>query len=173
MKPLLLPLAGLLLGGAAGAGAAFVLDRDGGGAPGRAPPAEPASPAGPGMAAPAAAADPSGDTDQADLGYVDLGNQFIVPVVKDGAVDALVVLSLSVEVPAKARDDVFAHEPKLRDALLDALFDHGSVGGFAGDFTGPSSREALRRVLTQAARDVLGDRISAVLITGIVRQDVG
>ena len=58
---------------------------------------------------------------EAQREYVKLSNQFVVPVVKNERVSSLVVLSLSVEVKAGTSQDMFSHEPKLRDLFLQAL----------------------------------------------------
>lgn len=104
--------------------------------------------------------------------YVKLSNQFIVPVVENARVSAMMVLGLSVEVPEGLRESVFEHEPKLRDALLRALFDHANIGGFGGNFTSSSNMRLLQESLRDAAQGVLGSRVSDVLIADIVRQEV-
>lgn len=105
--------------------------------------------------------------------YVKLNNQFIVPVVKDGKVDSLVVLSLNIEVTAGTREQVFNREPKIRDALLSTLFDHANMGGFDGAFTQSSVMNSLRRALVRSAQSVIGDAAKDVLVIDIVRQDIG
>ncbi len=107
----------------------------------------------------------------ADLQYVRLPNQFIVPVLRDGSVVFMVILSLSIEVPSGESETVLAHEPRLRDIFLQVLFDHANTGGFDGDFTSASNMRSLRNGLRVAARDALGDSISDVLIVNLVRQD--
>jgi len=103
--------------------------------------------------------------------FVRLANQFIVPVLDDGEVTALVVLSLGVEVRTGMRPVVFAREPKLRDAFLRVMFDHANAGGFDRDFTAGPQIEALRRSLWEVARPILGPEIYDVLITDIARQE--
>ncbi|NDW32016.1 flagellar basal body-associated FliL family protein [Salipiger sp. PrR007] len=103
--------------------------------------------------------------------YVKLNNQFVVPVVEDARVGALVVLSISLEVSAGSTESIFDEEPKLRDGFLRALFDHANIGGFDGNFTQTPRMEALRRVLFETARNILGARVKDVLITDIARQD--
>jgi flagellar protein FliL len=103
--------------------------------------------------------------------YVKMNNQFVVPVVEDGRVAAMVVLSLSLEVTAGNTEAVYAREPKLRDAFLQVLFDHANVGGFSGSFTDGSNLISLRTSLKEAAGMVLGTVVSDVLITDIARQD--
>lgn len=103
--------------------------------------------------------------------YVKLNNQFVVPVVQKGRVEAMVVLSLSLEVQAGNTEAVYQREPKLRDVFLQVLFDHANVGGFSGSFTDGSNLVVLRTSLKEAAAMVLGGMVRDVLITDIARQD--
>ncbi|MDQ2093985.1 flagellar basal body-associated FliL family protein [Rhodalgimonas zhirmunskyi] len=104
--------------------------------------------------------------------YVKLNNQFVVPVVNADKVEALVVLSLSVEVKPGENDKVYAIEPKLRDAFLQVLFDHANMGGFRGAFTSSNNMKILRRSLLEKAGKTSGGLVSDVLITDIARQDI-
>jgi flagellar FliL protein len=103
--------------------------------------------------------------------YVKLNNQFIVPIVEDGRVVSLVILSLSLEVETGTMETVFQHEPKLRDVFLQVMFDHANSGGFRGTFTDSANLLLLRRALTEAAKSVLGRDVKDVLISDINRQD--
>jgi len=103
--------------------------------------------------------------------YVKLNNQFVIPVIKKGSVASLVVLSLSLEVTVGSTEKVYAAEPKLRDVLLQVLFDHANAGGFEGAFTDTANMTDLRRALTEASQGVLGDLVLNVLISDIARQD--
>ena len=103
--------------------------------------------------------------------YVKLNNQFVIPVVEDGQVSALVVVSLSLEVTIGSTEKVFATEPKLRDVFLQVLFDHANAGGFKGSFTDASNLVVLRQALKEVAMQVLGDAVKDVLIVDMARQD--
>nr|WP_157136470.1 flagellar basal body-associated FliL family protein [Sagittula stellata] len=103
--------------------------------------------------------------------YVKLTNQFIVPVMSEERVQALVVASLSVEVTQGMTETVYAREPKLRDVFLQILFDHANIGGFDGSFTAGQRMDILRSALLDGARSVLGPEARDVLITEIARQD--
>lgn len=103
--------------------------------------------------------------------FVKLNNQFIVPDIKDGVITSLIVLSLSIEVSQGSTEKVFTLEPKLRDVLLQVLFDHANAGGFRGDFTSSEKMDDLRRALLEAARKTLSGNARSVLISDIVRQD--
>lgn len=104
--------------------------------------------------------------------YVKLNNQFVVPVIEREELSALVVLSLSLEATQGMSDRIYAFEPKLRDALLQVLFDHANMGGFRGAFTRSDVMVPLRTALREAAQRELGHDISDVLIMDISRQDV-
>lgn len=104
--------------------------------------------------------------------YVQLSNQFVVPIVKDRRVVSLVVLALSLEVPDGQKDSVSQKEPKLRDSFLQVLFDHANVGGFDGAFTDVANLSVLRDALRDVGqRDMGKDIVQDVLILEIARQD--
>lgn len=103
--------------------------------------------------------------------YVTLDNQFVVPIVKDDKIDALIVLTVNIEVPAGGKDIVTLAEPKLRDKFLQVLFEHANLGGFSGNFTSSSNMRILREDLLAAARRVVGGNARDILILDIVRQD--
>lgn len=104
--------------------------------------------------------------------YARMNNQFVVPVVMNDRVTALMVMSLSIEVETGGQEAVFSHEPRLRDAFLQVMFDHANIGGFNGAFTASSNMRILREALQDAADQVMRGHISDVLIVDIVRQDV-
>jgi flagellar FliL protein len=104
--------------------------------------------------------------------FVPLGSQFVVPLLEDESVTALVVLSVSLEVAEGQEETALAAEPRLRDAFLQVLFDHANTGGFAGTFTATEPMRSLRLALNAAAQEVLGEAARNVLIVDIVRQDV-
>ncbi|PCJ73780.1 MAG: flagellar basal body-associated protein FliL [Rhodobacteraceae bacterium] len=112
------------------------------------------------------------EPDPDNVYYVKLSRQFVVPVVKDGRVSSMVVMSLSIETTPTVGDVVFAREPKLRDALLGVMFLHANSGGFDGQFTSGEAMKDLRGSLLEAAREVIGGDVYSVLVTDILRQDV-
>jgi hypothetical protein len=168
LLPLVLGLIGLLAGGGAG----LMLRPD--------PEAVLIDPCGPpegqtdaGAEAGAAHAAGAGEDggEGAATEFVKLNNQFIVPVVQEGVVGGLVILSISLEVGAGQTQPVYNLEPKLRDSLLRVLFDHANAGGFDGAFTNANTMDVLRAALLESAQTVLRDGVVDVLITDIVRQD--
>ena len=112
------------------------------------------------------------EPDPDNVHFVKLSKQFVVPVVKDGKVSSMVVMSLSIETMPALRDIVLQREPKLRDALLRVMFLHANSGGFDGQFTGSEAMRDLRGSLLEVAREVIGADVYSVLVTDILRQDV-
>lgn len=179
---ILLPLVLLLLGTGGGVGAGLALR------PGPAPPpadiadgtdADTGLPAGDADAAPLvpaaeSAEDPATDERPAAVStdYIKLNNQFVVPIVAREKIEAVIVMSLSLEVPSGQSEAVYRHEPKLRDAFLQVMFDHANMGGFAGVFTDTARLDALRAGLLDVASQILDDEIESILITDFVRQQM-
>lgn len=148
MKKFAIPLLFGVVGLASGAGAGFLLRGD--------------DPANSEVAAEEPAVPPE---------YAKLNNQFVIPVLEDGVVVSLVVLSLSLEVTPGSTALAFEHEPKLRDVFLQVLFSHANSGGFRGSFTESANLAPLRMALFEAASSVLPGVVTDVLIGDIVRQD--
>ncbi len=177
LLPLILALIGL--GGGVGAGVMLRPDHQEvvaitpcgpapeGGDAGQAAEGDKAAAEGHGEAAPADGGEEGAPVSE----FVKLNNQFIVPVVADGHVDSLVILSLSLEVKTGDGPKVYMAEPKLRDRFLQVLFDHANSGGFDGNFTASGHMEVLRNGLLEAARQELGATVGSILIESIVRQD--
>jgi flagellar protein FliL len=115
--------------------------------------------------------DAEGEPEEGAPEYVKMNNQFVVPVVEDGRVAAMVVLSVSIEVTPGNTEAVYKREPKLRDVFLQVLFDHANTGGFSGSFTDGANLIVLRTSLKEAAVLVMGSAVRDVLITDIARQD--
>lgn len=106
-----------------------------------------------------------------DVEYAKLNNQFIVPIVTEGRINSMVVISLSIEVPTGQKEPIFAAEPRLRDAFLQVFFNHANIGGFSGNYTSSTNMRMLREELLRAARRIAGPVANDVLILDIVRQD--
>lgn len=160
----LLPVVMAILGTGAGIGAGLMLAPDGEATATQTEMAAAPTPQDEGTGA-------SPDTETGSHDFVRLNNQFVVPILEEGRIGAMVVLSLSVEVTRGNAQSVYEREPKLRDGFLQVLFDHANRGGFDGEFTNANSMDVLRRMLAEVAQDLLGEVSHGVLITEIARQD--
>ncbi|MBP7001960.1 flagellar basal body-associated FliL family protein [Amaricoccus sp.] len=110
---------------------------------------------------------------EGEASVVPVEKPFVVPVFKGEKVAAMVVVSVAVEIQAAHETAVEELTPRLRDALLAAMFRHANTGGFDGAFTAGRKMEDLRAALLAAARQIFGETpVNDVLITEIARQDV-
>ena len=154
---LLVPVVALAVGLGIGAGGAILTKPD-------APPE--AAEGTDGEARPAPPPPPDEPTE-----FAPIGNQFVVPVLRNGTVHAFVLVSVTLEVAEGASAQVYAIEPRLRDAFLQVLFDHANAGGFDDRFTQADRMSLLRRALREAAGRMLGPDLRDILIVDIVRQE--
>lgn len=103
--------------------------------------------------------------------FLKFKRQFVVPVLKDDTVHALVLLNIGLEVSAKERDHLFRMEPRFRDAFIRELLALSDTGYLDGDLTSPDTYEVLRETLIRAAHEIAKDGIKDVLILDLSRQD--
>ncbi len=109
---------------------------------------------------------PAGET----MTSFEFPNQFMVPLVVEGRITGTMVLKLALEIPDSQHAAIAANAARLRDALLQVMFDHANSGGFEGTFTDHSKLGVLRRALLEASVKITGPgTVSRVLITDILR----
>ena len=111
-------------------------------------------------------------TGAGERSFVKIGRQTIIPVVEEGKTRALMLFELAIDVSADANDRALQLEPRLRDAFLDQLLQMSYTGAFLTNFTDDRVIEELRRNLTRAAREHLGDAVREVLILDVMRQEL-
>jgi hypothetical protein len=97
--------------------------------------------------------------------------KFVVPLVRGNRVRSLVVVDLRLEVRASGESRAMALKPKVRDAFLDTLYAMAVAGAFDGDLYSNNVQDDMRARLLEAARQVLQDDASAILIGELLRQD--
>lgn len=148
----LLPLVLAVLGLAAGLGAGLYL---------RPPPDE----------APTAEVQPRDAPPAPGSEVLRLPGQFLIPVIGEGRVRAIVTLSLALDLRPGHGILLARDEPRLRAGFLQILFDHANLGGFDGQYTSGEHLLALRRRLLEAARHDFGEVVQDVLIVDLVHQE--
>lgn len=102
---------------------------------------------------------------------VPLPEQFFVPIVRNGSLRSVMVLSLGLEVVEARLEAVRGREFQLRDAMLRALMIHANTGGFDGNFTAEPRLDLLGTILLEAAQRVSGEDVRRVLVGDIARQE--
>lgn len=96
--------------------------------------------------------------------------QFFVPLMRNGDMGAVMILTLSIETSESDLTAMEQQEHRLRDALLRELLIHANTGGFDGNFTAEARLAPLRERLHKAAQAGTDLTVKAVLIEDIARQ---
>lgn len=115
--------------------------------------------------------DKGGDSYSGDTDFIKFKRQFVVPVLKDNAVDALILINLALEVPASKRDEMFRLEPRFRDGFIRELLQLSDDGYFDQELTSSDTYEILRETLSRAADDISEGGVKKILILDLSRQD--
>jgi len=102
---------------------------------------------------------------------VKLPSQFVVPVIMDNRVRAMVILTVALEVEVGQGDRVRALEPKLRDEFLAELFSLAALDGFKDEMISRKTLELVKRALSVRSSEVLDLQNVNVLVTDMARQD--
>jgi flagellar protein FliL len=118
-----------------------------------------------------AASAPTEEAQSEAHAFIDMERKFVVPLVRGNRVRSMVVVDLRLEVRASGENRALALKPKLRDAFLDVLYALAVGGAFDGDLYSNNIQDEMRARLLEAARQVLQDDASAVLIAELLRQD--
>lgn len=110
------------------------------------------------------------DSGKDTLSWYRFPSQFFIPLIRQGEVADIMVVTATIEMPKSAEEDIYRQEHRLRDAVLRQMLIHANSGGFDGNFTSEAHLNALRRELLAAAQQVAGKNIKAILIEDIVKQ---
>lgn len=103
-------------------------------------------------------------------GWFTFPSQFFVPLMRNGDMGAVMILTLTIETPGAELAAMEQQEHRLRDALLRELLIHANTGGFDGNFTSEARLAPLRDRLQKAAQASTDLTVKAVLIEDIARQ---
>ncbi|MCZ0960531.1 hypothetical protein [Paracoccus benzoatiresistens] len=114
--------------------------------------------------------DSGGHGTAAAEGWFTFPTQFFVPLMRNGDMGAVMILTLSIETGGADLPAMKQQEHRLRDALLRELLIHANTGGFDGNFTSEARLAPLRERLQKAAQASTDLTVKAVLIEDIARQ---
>ncbi len=110
-------------------------------------------------------------SDNSNVAYLKFKRQFVVPVMKSGKIEALVIMNFNLELNDKAPDNAYSLEPKLRDAMTRELLAMSNDDLFGTNLTSAESYETVRNTLLRAARGIMPEGIQDILILDIARQE--
>lgn len=103
--------------------------------------------------------------------YMKFKRQFVVPVMKNGRIESLVLLNLNLELGPDAPPNTYTLEPKLRDSIMRELLALSHAGVFSHDLTSADTYDKLRAALLFASESIITEGVENVLILDLARQD--
>ncbi|SFG95604.1 Flagellar basal body-associated protein FliL [Palleronia marisminoris] len=104
--------------------------------------------------------------------FVRFDQNFVIPLIANGEVAAMVVMNLTLEVDPGIDARVLEREPRIRDRFLRVMLDHAGAGGFDGVFTSNGRMDRLKTALIETANREIGPGLRDVLILDLNKQAV-
>ncbi len=104
--------------------------------------------------------------------YFKFSREFVVPVVSQGRVTALVILNLNLEADADMSQKLFEMEPKLRDNIMTTLITISNDGKTFESMTDLENYESIRSMVMMNLKSVMATGIHNVLIVDLAKQDL-
>jgi len=115
--------------------------------------------------------DKSSSKSSDDFEFLKFKRQFVVPVIGEDRVEALVLLNIGISLSGDVKEELFRYEPKFRDVFMRELLGMSNAGYFNNELTDPNTYEVLRETLLRAAKEIQKDGVKDVLILDFARQD--
>lgn len=107
-----------------------------------------------------------------DSVYYKFSREFVVPIMRGGQVESLVILHISLETDESTSDDLFSEEPKLRDNIMTTLIEISNDGRTLIELTDVSNYETMRSMILMNLQSAISDGIKNVLIVDVAKQDL-
>jgi len=107
-----------------------------------------------------------------DVSYYKFSREFVIPIMRDGQVTALVILHIQLEVDSSIESSLFSMEPKLRDNIMTTLVEISHDGHLFDNLTEPESYESIRALVLEGLKTVKSEGIENILILDMARQDL-
>lgn len=104
--------------------------------------------------------------------YYKFSREFIVPIIREGRVESLVILNLSLEADASIDQKLFEMEPKLRDNIMTTLITLSNDGTTFESMTNVENYESIRSMVLMNLQTVMASGIKNVLIMDLAKQDI-
>lgn len=115
--------------------------------------------------------DVQGEEKSSGYGYFNFRRNFIVPVVGSSRVQALILISVSIEMEESKIEEAQTREPNIRDAFMKSLLAMSHEGLFNQDITDPDVYSEIQKRLMETAKTSIDENVKSVLLVDFARQD--
>jgi len=113
-----------------------------------------------------------GDAGSSEVIYYKFSREFVVPIIRAGKVESLVILNLNLEADAEISQKLFEMEPKLRDNIMTTLITLSNDGTTFESMTSVENYESIRSMVMMNLKSVMSTGIHNVLIVDLAKQDL-
>jgi flagellar basal body-associated protein FliL len=104
--------------------------------------------------------------------YYKFSREFVVPIMRGGQVNSLVILHISLETDSSTSERLFSEEPKLRDNIMTTLIALSNDGRTLEQPTDINNYETIRSMILMNLKDSIDDGIQNVLIVDMAKQNL-
>lgn len=109
-------------------------------------------------------------SDQAQ--YFKFSREFVIPTTRDGRIEKLIILNISLEANPRASEGLFSREPALRDNIMSTLIALSNDGRTFEALTSVESYETIRSSIQNRLDNLVPGAVQNVLILDIAQQDL-
>lgn len=113
-----------------------------------------------------------GEAGSSEVIYYKFSREFVVPIIRAGRVESLVILNLNLEADAAISQKLFEMEPKLRDNIMTTLITLSNDGTTFESMTSVENYESIRSMVMMNLKSVMSTGIHNVLIVDLAKQDL-
>jgi len=107
-----------------------------------------------------------------DSAYYKFSREFVVPIMRGGQVNSLVILHISLETDSATSERLFSEEPKLRDNIMTTLIGLSNDGRTLEQPTDINNYETIRSMILMNLKDSIDSGIQNVLIVDMAKQNL-
>lgn len=107
-----------------------------------------------------------------DSMYYKFSREFVVPIMRNGDLQSLVIINLNIEADSSISDTLFRMEPKLRDNIMTSLIELSQSTDALQNFAEVQNYETIRSTVLYGLQELVTDGITSVLIVDIGRQNL-
>lgn len=104
--------------------------------------------------------------------YYKFSREFVVPIMRGGQVNSLIILHISLETDSATSERLFSEEPKLRDNIMTTLIALSNDGRTLEEPTNINNYETIRSMILMNLKDSIDDGIQNVLIVDMAKQNL-
>lgn len=107
-----------------------------------------------------------------DSMFFKFSREFVVPIMRQGEVESLVIINMNIEADSSVSDVLFRMEPKLRDNIMTTLIELSHGTDALQNFAEVQNYETIRSTVLGNLQELVPEGINNILIVDIGRQNL-